>query len=73
MPCETVWGEALPENEKEESEAITSDINNQLVSRQTARVIHGYDNEQEIGRIAAEKVAEGNIGGAILNEFIRGQ
>ena len=70
---EVVFPEALPQSETEEAAAITSDIANGLVSRQTASEKRGYVWADEQERIQAEAAATDNIGAALLQAFDRGE
>jgi hypothetical protein len=54
-PGAIIWPEVLPVNEAEQVQAITSDLTNELVSKQTASTVRGYDWEQEQERIKADK------------------
>jgi len=69
---EVVWKNPLPENEKEESDTLIQDMDAKLVSRQTAQSLRGYDSEKEQKRIAEESVTDQNIGGAIIDNFLKG-
>lgn len=66
------WGEVLPQNEIEETNAIKADLEMGLVSKETARRKRGYE-EDEAEKIAAERTQAGNVGGTILTEFLRGR
>ena len=65
-PIRVIWPEPIPTNEKEEIEALVQDMDNGLVSKQTAAQKRGYDWETEQERITNEKAAEGTVGDAIL-------
>lgn len=66
------WGEALPENENEETTALKSDLDMGIVSKETVALKRGYDWKVESERLAGEKRSEGNVGGKILTDFLRG-
>lgn len=66
------WGEALPENENEETIALKSDLEMGIVSKETVAMKRGYDWKVESERMAGEKRTEGNVGGKILTDFLRG-
>ena len=70
---EIIWAEALPQSESEEASAITSDLANGLVSRQTASQRRGYVWEDEQARLADESAAAVNIGEGLLRAFDRGE
>lgn len=66
-----VWpSNVIPENQDEESQLIERDLNNGLVSKETARTLRGYENDQEVERLANE---ETDIGSIIINALNRGQ
>jgi hypothetical protein len=67
-----VWGEPLPENATEETNALKTDIELGLLSKETAAGERGYDWKKEQERMQAEETASGNVGGVILNSFLRG-
>lgn len=67
--CAIHWPDPLPVDDVAEINAITSDLNLGLVSKQTARDIRGYDNEQETERMQKESTASGNAGAELLKNF----
>ena len=67
------WHDPLPVNETEAINAVKSDLEMGLTSKQTAAQKRGYDYEQEKELIAEEKQAGDNIGAALLQAFGRGQ
>lgn len=75
--CEIIWEDPLPVNETEQAASITQDLNNGLVSKQTASELQGYSWEDEEKRLADEKASQtqaSNIGAQLLmNAFNRGQ
>jgi hypothetical protein len=52
---EVVFDDPLPTNETEETQALTFDLTNKLLSRESASKLRGYDYEQEKERIDAEQ------------------
>ena len=66
------WGDSLPENENEETAALKIDLEMGVVSKETVSMRRGYDWEVEKERIQAEKRGEGNLGGKIITDFLRG-
>ena len=75
-PGVIVWPDFLPQNEQEEIEYLEKDLTNGLVSHETASTKRGYDFTSESEKIAqegeAQRLAQGNIGGLLLEQFIRG-
>ena len=69
---EVVWPDVMPENEAEIAQAIRTDLELGLVSKQTAAGIRGYAWEDEEARIADEAKASDNIGAALLRTFGQG-
>jgi hypothetical protein len=69
--CVIQWPDPLPQNEVEETSALTSDLNNKLVSIRTAQEARGYDPEVESERMAEESTASANVGSSLLNEFLK--
>lgn len=67
------WGEALPENENEETTALKSDLDMGIVSKKTVALRRGYDWDAEKKEISSERTQAGNVGGQIINEFMRGR
>lgn len=69
--CEVEFPDPLPENEVEAAQALKADMEAGLVSKQTVSEKRGYDWQQEKDRLALEKQAGDNVGGALLEEFFR--
>lgn len=67
------WPDVMPTNEMEVAQAIKTDLELGLVSKQTAAGIRGYVWEDEEPRIADEKAASDNIGAALLRAFGQGE
>jgi hypothetical protein len=63
----------MPVNEAEVSQAIRTDLELGLVSKQTASGLRGYTWEDEEARIADEAQASDNIGAALLRAFGQGE
>jgi hypothetical protein len=72
-PGEIVWPDPLPVNETEQTEALTADIGNGLVSKQTASGLREYDWDLERERIADEQQASDDLGATLLRQFSQGQ
>lgn len=70
---EVVWKDLLPTNESELSQAIKTDLELGLVSKQTASGLRGYTWEDEEERMTGEKAANDNIGAALLRAFGQGE
>ena len=74
-PGKILWSPFMPENEKEEVEYLEKDIELGLVSHETASSKRGYEYADEREKILAEEqerqVTQGNVGGILLNEFMR--
>jgi hypothetical protein len=70
---EVIWPDVLPRNEVEQVAGLQFDLDNSLVSKQTAAVERGRDWDRETERIAEEKTATGNVGAALLAAFNKGQ
>lgn len=70
---EVVWQDLLPENENEIAQAVKTDLELGLVSKQTASGKRGYTWEDEEARMADEKQAADNIGAALLRAFGQGE
>jgi len=68
-PIRVIWQDPLPNNEKEEIEALSKDVEIGLVSKQTASQKRGYDWSTEQERIEQEQADEDNIGALILRNF----
>jgi hypothetical protein len=70
---EVVWQDLLPENDSEIAQAIKTDLELGLVSKQTASGLRGYTWEDEEERMTGEKQAADNIGAALLRAFGQGE
>jgi len=70
---EVEWPDVMPENENEIAMAVKSDLELGLVSKQTAAGLRGYTWEDEEERMSEEKVANDNIGAALLRAFGQGE
>ena len=66
------WPDPLPSNEVEETQSLKFELENDLVSHETASDKRGYDYENESAKIDGEKARGDNIGAAILANFVRG-
>lgn len=69
---EVIWPEVLPSQESEQIAGLAFDLQNGLVSKQTASVARGYTWEDEQERIEEEKASADNVGAAILRAFNNG-
>lgn len=69
---EVVWEDVMPANETEVAQAIRTDLELGLVSKQTASGLRGYTWANEEERMAGEKAAGDNVGAAILRAFNQG-
>jgi hypothetical protein len=69
---EVVWPDLLPENDAEVAQAIRTDLELGLVSKQTASGIRGYNWEDEEERMAGEAASADNLGAALLRTFGQG-
>ena len=69
---EVEWPDVMPANESEVAQAIRTDLELGLVSKQTAAGLRGYTWEDEEERMAGEKVAGDNVGAALLRAFGQG-
>ena len=70
---EVKWKDLLPTNESELSQAIKTDLELGLVSKQTASGLRGYTWGDEKERMTGEKAANDNIGAALLRAFGQGE
>jgi len=70
---EVVWEDVMPENENEVAMAVKTDLELGLVSKQTASGLRGYTWTDEEERMSEEKVANDNIGAALLRAFGQGE
>jgi len=68
-----VWRDIMPENDNEIAQAVKTDLELGLVSKQTASGLRGYVWEDEEARIADEAQASDNIGAALLRAFGQGE
>jgi len=74
----TIWPDVLPEDEATISQALLAELERGVISMQTYRALRGYDDEQEIDRLA-KKGNTGNVGANVLQlinnnrPFNRGQ
>jgi hypothetical protein len=71
-PGELVWPEALPSDQREESEVLARDLELRLVSKQTVSGKRGYQWETEMERMEGESAGEDNLGSALLRAFNQG-
>jgi hypothetical protein len=69
---EVEWPDLLPANDTEVSQAVRTDLELGLVSKQTASQMRGYSWEDEEERIATEAQAGDNLGAALLRTFGQG-
>jgi hypothetical protein len=69
---EVEWPELLPSNDSEIAQALRTDLELGLVSKQTAAGLRGYSWEDEEERIATEAQAGDNLGAALLRTFGQG-
>lgn len=67
--CKVNWPNPLPENEVEETTALKSDLEMQIVSKETVSVKRGYDWKQETERMQAEQAGSQNVGARLLSNF----
>lgn len=68
--------DTLPVDDVEQQTALKGDLEMGIVSKSTVAQERGYDWEGEGGeqeKINAEKSDEGNVGGRILSDFLRGR
>ena len=70
---EVVWEEVMPANEVETSQALRTDLELGLVSKQTAAGLRGYVWEDEEERIKGDQTSADNIGAALLRAFGQGE
>lgn len=68
-----VWPDVLPVDAIGQSQALRTDVEVGLVSKQTASGLRGYKWEDEEERIASEKADGDNIGAALLRAFGQGE
>lgn len=74
IPTTVIWPIFLPVNEVEEQTALSGDLANGLVSKQTVSGRRGYSWEDEQARIAEERQSEDTLGLAALRAaFDRGE
>jgi hypothetical protein len=70
------FADTMPVDEVEQQAALKGDLEMGIVSKSTVAQERGYDWKGEGGeqeKIASEKTAEGNVGGRILSDFLRGR
>jgi hypothetical protein len=67
------WPDVMPENETETSQAIKTDLELGLVSKQTASGLRGYTWVDEEARIANDKTNSDNVGAALIRMFGQGE
>jgi hypothetical protein len=70
---EVVWEEVMPANEVETSQALRTDLELGLVSKQTASGLRGYTWKDEEERIKGDQTSADNIGAALLRAFGQGE
>jgi hypothetical protein len=70
---EVIWPEVLPLDEIGQANALSTDMNLGLVSKQTASDRRGYVWVDEEDRIAKEKQEGDNVGAALLRAFGQGK
>jgi hypothetical protein len=68
-----VWPDILPIDAIGQSQALRTDVEIGLVSKQTAAGMRGYTWEDEEERMAGEKAAGDNLGAALLRTFGQGE
>lgn len=74
----TMWPDVLPEDEQTIANALIQELEHNVISMQTYRNLRGYDDDQEIDRLAEESNT-GNVGANVLQlinqnrPFNRGQ
>lgn len=71
-PGKIIWPDPLPENGKEVSEELKTDIEMGILSKQSAADQKGYDWEQESERMQEQEVNNTNVGNEVLRLFERG-
>jgi len=67
------WQDPLPTDEAAEQTRDQFELDNKLASRETVQQRRGLDPETENERIQGEEVLDGNVGAALMREFVRGQ
>ena len=67
------WPDPLPEDERATTERDKFEIDYGVTSIETVRSRRGIDHEAEEDRIAAQEVAKGNIGVALMRNWEQGQ
>jgi len=69
---EVVWPDVMPVDAVGQAQALSTDIDFGLVSKQTASGLRGYTWEDEEKRMSNERVASDNVGAALLRAFGQG-
>lgn len=72
-PGKVIYGDALPENGKEEAEILKLEMDMGVVSKQTASKELGYDWESEQTRLTEEKTSQTNAGAEVIKNFLAGR
>lgn len=67
------WPDPLPTDEAAERERDQFELDNKIVGRETVQKRRGIDPEVEAERIAADSDADGNVGAALLRDFMNGR
>lgn len=67
------WPNPLPVDEQAEQLRDGFELEKKLVSRETVQKRRGIDPEEERDRIADDSDADGNVGAAIVRQFMTGQ
>lgn len=63
---ETIWPEVLPQDDTIETQTLTTELENGIISKETYRERRGYDQERETDRLTNEGNNNGNLGASIL-------
>ena len=64
------WSDPLPEDTRQMTDLAQFQVENELVSKETLREQMGLDHETETERLEAEEAASGNIGAALVRNFL---
>ncbi len=67
------WPDPLPTDEAAERERDQFELDNKIVGRETVQKRRGVDPEVEAERIEADSDTDGNVGAAILRDFMNGR